>query len=73
MHPNHIIASQAEMSPEAYPWNPPPQMLWMGAVASGLRTFQGQLRDWQADKTQLRQKRPSRGALGLVGVGTSTA
>ena len=39
-----------EVSPGNYPWDSPPQLLWMGAVASGLATFQGDSRDSGAEK-----------------------
>ena len=41
-----------EVSPEAYPWDHPPQMIWMGAVAAGLSTFQGERRIGGADAAQ---------------------
>lgn len=33
-----------EMAPQAYPWDHPPHMIWMGAVAAGLSNFQGERR-----------------------------
>ena len=45
-----------EMSPEEYPWDRPPQMLWMGAVASGVAAFRGEDRSGGDGRAQLKRK-----------------
>ena len=46
-----------EVSPAAYPWDRPPQMLWMGAVASGVATSQAP--DRRGDCSGQARRRPA--------------
>ena len=53
-----------EVSPGAYPWDKPPQMLWMGAVASGVATFQAP--DRRGDCSGQARRRPAPPAAPLI-------
>ena len=53
-----------ENSPAAYPWDRPPQTIWMGAVANGLAALRSAMQAPRATKTQPAQQQQQQLGLG---------